>query len=410
VTDLPVAGGENAGLAEATAWQRRLLDSITTTGSLTDHLTTIAEAIERETGWRCAILVQNTSGSTLRVEAAPTLPWCITSVLEGDTVGPASGTAGIAAYRRGPVSTPNLSVDPLWGQHQGALSDERLACAWATPIIGGGDFHGVLIAFGEEATSPDARALTVFDLGSSIAAFLIEHDRSEPARDVGANSYERLWGASADVVIIIDEGSRIVSVSPAVERVFGYTPEELQGEPLAVLQPEGLREAHRDGMREHVETGARKLDWQLVSITGLHRDGHEIPVEISFCDASCGGKRLWAGFIRDISARVAAEQALRESEARYRALAENALDLVCELGADGRFVYISPNFKRVLGYEPAQLIGESPWAYINEEDRARVADEFRELVAVEREPGASEFRFLRATPTSAAAAAAEQEK
>jgi PAS domain S-box-containing protein len=75
-------------------------------------------------------------------------------------------------------------------------------------------------------------------------------------------------------------------------------------------------------------------------------------------------------------AKLRSEQALRSSEAHFRSLIENAIDIVAVLDAAGRFVYVSPSVERLLGYTPAELIGRISLELVHEEDRASVAHEF----------------------------------
>lgn len=90
-----------------------------------------------------------------------------------------------------------------------------------------------------------------------------------------------------------------------------------------------------------------------------------------------------AAICRDLSHTKRAEQQLRESEERYRMLAENPYDLISELDADGRFVYVSPNFHEILHYSPEDLLGRDAFQLIPEEDRHEIQRIFKGAVRSE---------------------------
>lgn len=176
----------------------------------------------------------------------------------------------------------------------------------------------------------------------------------------GDQPYRLLWEAMSDVVILLDDQGRILSVNPAIDEVFGYDREELLGLPLACLQPESLRRRHMEGFRRYAETGARQLDWRGHETTGLHRDGHEFPAEITFTDMLVGGHRLFAGFIRDITLRKNAEQAVAESERRFRQLSENIPQAVFLIDpCTSRVLYASPAFETIWGQHRDALYEDS---------------------------------------------------
>ena len=85
--------------------------------------------------------------------------------------------------------------------------------------------------------------------------------------------------------------------------------------------------------------------------------------------------------IRDVTERKRMEEALRESEAQFRALIQNALDLVMVTEADGTIRYISPSAKRVLGYLPEELIGTNTADYIHPDDVEKAFGEFAEALS-----------------------------
>jgi PAS domain S-box-containing protein len=147
---------------------------------------------------------------------------------------------------------------------------------------------------------------------------------TSPESHTAQSSFEALAESAPDAILTIDENSIILTANPATERVFGYATADLVGQRLSVLIPERLRAAHDHGIARYLRTGRRNIPWTGVELQGLHKDGWEFPVEISFGEfVDDSGRRVFSGFVRDISerarqrgevqeARAEAERALRE--------------------------------------------------------------------------------------------------
>ncbi|MDQ6808480.1 MAG: PAS domain S-box protein [Verrucomicrobiota bacterium] len=137
--------------------------------------------------------------------------------------------------------------------------------------------------------------------------------------------YRLLWETSTDAVVILDRASTIRYANPAVADIFGYRPDEVVGQNIALIQPERLREGHRRGLGRYLSTGQKTLNWRATEALGLHRQGHEFPIEIAFSHLAQGGEGdLFAAFIRDISARKQTEEALRVGQERMTLVLEGA--------------------------------------------------------------------------------------
>ncbi len=119
---------------------------------------------------------------------------------------------------------------------------------------------------------------------------------------------------ASDAIITIDEESTIRFVNPAAEKIFGYAVAELTGAKLTTLIPDYLRHAHLVGMKRYRETGERHITWEAFEAPGLHKDGREIPLEISFGEYERDGTHLFTAIIRDISERKRAREAVVRSE------------------------------------------------------------------------------------------------
>lgn len=125
----------------------------------------------------------------------------------------------------------------------------------------------------------------------------------------------------SDGVVSIDHLGTILYANEGIEKIFGYDPSELNGTGLEVLMPEFYRPLHRIGMRQYLETGTKNLhDWHSVNLPGRHKNGHEVPLEISFGESNKGGKQIFTGIIRDITERKKAEELLRATTTRLTML------------------------------------------------------------------------------------------
>jgi len=100
--------------------------------------------------------------------------------------------------------------------------------------------------------------------------------------------------------------------------------------------------------------------------------------------------------IQQIVRRSCAERALREAEARYRAIFQNASDIIRVLDRDGRIVYDSPSSSKILGYPDGSLIGKNPLDYIHPDDRKRITSDLETVYSNENRGMSSEFRIRRA--------------
>ena len=186
-----------------------------------------------------------------------------------------------------------------------------------------------------------------------------------------------LWQTSADVVLIVDEDNVVRFCNPAIEPVLGWRPEEVIGQPLAMLQPAPLRELHRRGLARYMASGERRLDWRAVEIVALHRDGREIPVELSFSDMQMDGHRIFAAFMRDVTQRVQQQQALQRSEERYRRIVQTAEEGIWMIAADATTTFVNPKMARMLGYEAAEMLGRPMYDFMDERARADAEQNMR---------------------------------
>jgi len=126
---------------------------------------------------------------------------------------------------------------------------------------------------------------------------------------------ERRLGAildsANDAVVSIDSHGKVMLWNEGATKMFGYTEDEMRGEPLDAIIPERFRDQHAEGLERVGAGGEHHVIGKTVELAGLDRDGHEMPIELSLATWEVDGERFYSGIIRDITERKVAEHALQ---------------------------------------------------------------------------------------------------
>ncbi len=129
---------------------------------------------------------------------------------------------------------------------------------------------------------------------------------------------------ASDAIITIDENSTILFVNRAAVKIFGHSMEEMIGSELTMLMPEYLRHLHRAGVTNYVATGKKHISWDAIELPGLHKDGKEIFLELSFGEFQKQGRKFFTGVARDITKRKRDEHYLALQHSVSQVLAETS--------------------------------------------------------------------------------------
>lgn len=121
-----------------------------------------------------------------------------------------------------------------------------------------------------------------------------------------------ILAAVPDAMVVIDEEGVILSFSAAAEKMFGYLESEVIGENVAMLMPSPDREQHDGYLRNYRQSGVRKIIGIGRVTTAQRRDGNTFPIELSVGEGTVDGKRIFTGFIHDITQRQQAELRLQD--------------------------------------------------------------------------------------------------
>jgi len=171
--------------------------------------------------------------------------------------------------------------------------------------------------------------------------------------------FEKLFEASPDAIVVTDEKGQITSINSKVEQLFGYARQELIGQSVEILVPERFRQAHpghRGTYNAHASVRPMGAGLELF---GRRKDGSEFPVDIMLSPMETAEGRVVISVIRDISDRKKAQEAIRRSEAQFRALFEFSPDAIIASDREGRITEVNARVESMFGYQRGELAGQS---------------------------------------------------
>src|SRR4028118_1517221 len=199
----------------------------------------------------------------------------------------------------------------------------------------------------------------------------------------------KLFWKIRDAVIIAEARSqRIVLWNSAATKIFGYSTSEALELRIEALPPELLTAQRRAGRARYAETGhGTYIDSDVpLELPAFRKSGAEIYVEVSLSpiepvSEADGDKRFVLAIVRDITERKRAGEALKDNEERFRLMLQNISEVVGLIDEDGRVRYYTPSIKRVLGYEPEELVGANAFSMIHPDDLDGAVQVFDEILS-----------------------------
>jgi PAS domain S-box-containing protein len=197
-----------------------------------------------------------------------------------------------------------------------------------------------------------------------MARDITEHNQMEVALRENEEKYHSLLEHAYDAIIIADFDGNLLEVNKKVEELLGCTKEELLGTNFSKLHPEEELGRVLPAFREMVEGKIHSL----LDTKVLRKDGKTVPVDITGGAIRYGGRHVAQAIFRDITDRKEKEEALKQSEHRFRSLSEASLEAIVFI-EDGVIVDANEALNRLFGYEGEDLRGKLASEFIAPERR-----------------------------------------
>jgi PAS domain S-box-containing protein len=170
--------------------------------------------------------------------------------------------------------------------------------------------------------------------------------------------YRGLLEAAPDAMVVVNQGGEIVLLNVQAEKQFGYRRDELLGQKVTNIIPEGFAErliadsirTEEDALAQQIGTG--------IELTGRRKDASEFPIEIMLSPLDSPEGTLVTAAIRNISVRKAADEHVAQMEGRYRGLLEAAPDAMVVVNQGGEIVLLNVQAEKQFGYRRDELLGQ----------------------------------------------------
>ena len=194
---------------------------------------------------------------------------------------------------------------------------------------------------------------------SLLIVLLFEMNRLYARIARAEGSYRGLLEAAPDAMVVVDEGQEIVLLNAQAEKRFGYNRDQLIGQKVQTIIPQGFAERLvADRLRSTEVALAQQIDTGI-ELEGRRRDGSSFPIEIMLSPLQSDEGILVTAAIRDISIRQEAERQLRLSEERFRMLVGGVKDYaIFMLDPKGLIVSWNDGAERIKGYKTGEIVGQ----------------------------------------------------
>lgn len=158
-----------------------------------------------------------------------------------------------------------------------------------------------------------------------------------------------------DAIITADERGCFLSWNPAAERIFGYTEPEVMGEKIELIIPQRYRQQHAEGMAKRQSGNEGGVLGHTIELTGLTKQGLEIPIELSLSTWNSAHGQMYAATIRDIT-----ERKRMKNDLLIAAMAFESQESILVTDAHEKILRINRACSELTGYAPEEVIGQTP--------------------------------------------------
>lgn len=342
-------------------FRSEILEMLAGTESLTNTLLFIVLGVEQlHPEMLCSILMLNKEKKHFHKSVAPSLPDFYNEALERIEIAIGVGSCGTAAFTGERVIVDDIATHPYWVPYKDLAALANLAACWSQPIrSSSNEVLGTFAIYHRQVNKPSAQDFNMIEQCARLASIAIEKNLAAEKLSESEEHYRLLTEDATDVVWKMDIGNRFTYISPADERMRGFTSDEVVGQHVfTLLTEDGIATLRKKTIeriekeRNGIKTGAMSFDLQQHC-----KDGRLIWTEVlsNPIRDSQGNICGYQGITRDITHRRRADEALR-----IAAIAFESQEGMYITNTDWEFLRVNKAFSEITGYSAQETIGQKP--------------------------------------------------
>lgn len=279
------------------------------------------------------------------------------------------GPTGTAIRSRKPAVAKNIGQDSRFAPWRAEALQRGYASSIALPLIGEEGVFGALNIYDEDQDAFDEDEIELLKELAADLSFGIESLRRRQKQKQAERSLRfqaQLLDTVGQAVIATDPEGKITYWNQAAEHLFGWTAEEVHGKSITDVTP---AETNREQAEEIMAALAEGEMWSG-EFSVRRRDGTTFPAIVTDTPVLDDQGELAGiiGITTDITERIEAEKALRESEEQLRFVTENTVDVIWQMDKRLRFTYLSPSLYDMTGYQPQEWLGTHLWEHTTKKE------------------------------------------
>ena len=185
------------------------------------------------------------------------------------------------------------------------------------------------------------------------------HKKAEEALKQSEEKYRELINASPDGIISADSDMNITIWNSSAEKIFGYTEKEMLGQSILKVIPDADKKTVEKGFNLVNKTVIPANAGNITEMLCVRKDGSHAPVEISLSTRKASETVIITGIVRDITRRKESEEALKQSEEKYRGLINTSNDTIISVNPQMKFIVWNTGAEKLFGYKEKEMLGQT---------------------------------------------------